>query len=127
MIRTLIWAIMSSLLYPLSYSLNLCGQRICTSIYWAWARYVTITSIRVNLSLLFFFDVISMKLRRKNKQTVKQKKNNRQLSPMLWGGEGSLFILFYVYIYFFTSIYTYVIFVLLIEYLYILRFIYTVS
>ena len=47
MTRTLIWAIMSSLLYLLSYSLKVCGQRICTSIYWSWARYVTITLIRV--------------------------------------------------------------------------------
>ena len=47
MIRTLIWAIMSSLLYRLSYSLNLCGQRICTSNSWSWARYVTITSIHI--------------------------------------------------------------------------------
>ena len=48
MIRTLIWAVMSSLLYLLSYSLIISGQRICTSIYWAWANYVTITLIRCN-------------------------------------------------------------------------------
>ena len=48
MTRTLIWAIMSSLLCLLSYSLKICGQRTCTSIYWSWASYVTITSIRVN-------------------------------------------------------------------------------
>lgn len=53
MIWTLIWAIMSSLLYQLSYSLlikiinYLCGQRICTFIYRSWACYVTITSIRI--------------------------------------------------------------------------------
>ena len=48
MIRTLIWAVMSSLLYLLSYSLKVCGQRVCTSIYWSWASHVTITLIRVN-------------------------------------------------------------------------------
>jgi hypothetical protein len=28
------------------------GQRGCTFIFWAWARYVTITSIRINIDII---------------------------------------------------------------------------
>ena len=47
MTRTPNWAIMSSLLYQLSYNLFICGQRNCTSNYWSWANYVTFTPIHV--------------------------------------------------------------------------------